>query len=127
MISKNFMFQFVNNYFVLFYISILRPFYHPCQIEMALEDGDGSSGGTYIDSTMCVESDLPELQFQLMIVFTGKSMAQSVAQLLKPMLMKMFKQRIQEVRKRKSFMRCLFMRSTRLLVPSQARNKHKKR
>eukprot|EP01046_Picozoa_sp_COSAG06_P027032 COSAG06_NODE_2362_length_7003_cov_15.069815_10_plen_76_part_00 len=53
----------------------------------------------YIDSTMCVQSDLPELQFQLMIVFTGKSMAQSVVQLLKPMLMKMFKERIQEVRK----------------------------
>jgi hypothetical protein len=31
------------------------------------------------------------------------------------------------VRKRKSFMRCLFMRSTRLLVPSQAPNKHRKR
>ena len=118
-----FLFQFVNNYFVLFYISIIRPFYHSCGKELELPAGNG----TYIDTSMCVQSDLAELQFQLMIVFTGKSMAQSVAQLLKPMLMKMFKQRIQEVRKRKSFMRCLFMRSTRLLVPSQAPNKHRKR
>ena len=36
-ISKNFGFQFVNNYFVLFYICFIRPFYSKCQ--SVLEDG----------------------------------------------------------------------------------------
>ena len=56
-VGKNFLFQFVNNYFVLFYIAYLRevPFAalqpHPC---------DGGN---------C----FPQLQMQLAIVFTGKT------------------------------------------------------
>ena len=34
--------------------------------------------------TVCVQSDLPELQFQLMVVFTGKSFVQSLMEILKP-------------------------------------------
>ena len=99
LVVKNFIFQFVNNYFVrspltapplrnlalsahtanstpsplsrqvLFYIGYMREFKdplsgksHPC------EDGN------------C----LPELQMQLMVVFTGKTMGKQIAYTLKP-------------------------------------------
>lgn len=87
-----FLFQFVNNYFVLFYISIIRPFYHSCEKELELPAGNG----TYIDTSMCVQSDLAELQFQLMVVFTGKSVGQSLAEMLKPKLRLFIKRRLLE-------------------------------
>lgn len=87
-----FLFQFVNNYFVLFYISIIRPFYHSCEKELELPAGNG----TYIDTSMCVQSDLAELQFQLMVVFTGKSLGQSLAEMLKPKLKLFIKRRLLE-------------------------------
>lgn len=91
-ISKVFLFEFVNNYFVLFYISIIRPFYHPCEKEMDLPSGNG----TFIDTSMCVQSDLAEVQFQLMVVFTAKSLGQSLVELLKPKLMVMLKHKLLE-------------------------------
>ena len=87
-----FLFQFVNNYFVLFYISIIRPFYHSCGKELELPAGNG----TYIDTSMCVQSDLAELQFQLMVVFTGKSLGQSLAEMLKPKLRLYIKRSLME-------------------------------
>jgi hypothetical protein len=66
LIIKNFVFQFVNNYFVLFYIAYLR------QIEFM-----GSK-------KECNKSCLGELQLQMMIVFTGKTFGLQVVELLKP-------------------------------------------
>lgn len=69
LVVKNFCFQFVNNYFVLFYISYMRempdPFTqkaHPC------------------DTGSC----LPELQTQMLIVFTAKTIGKQIANFLKP-------------------------------------------
>ena len=66
---KNFCFQFVNNYFVLFYIGYMReipdPFTeeaHPCE----------------------TGSCLPELQTQMIIVFTAKTLGKQIANFLKP-------------------------------------------
>jgi hypothetical protein len=63
LVAKNFMFQFVNNYFVLFYIAFLREVKdpisrkpHPC--------GGGNC--------------LPALQTQLIVVFTGKTLGKQV-------------------------------------------------
>jgi hypothetical protein len=73
LVGKNFVFQFVNNYFVLFYIAFLREVKdpvtrksHPCE------------GGN------C----LPVLQTQLIVVFTGKTLAKQVAFTLKPFIFK---------------------------------------
>eukprot|EP01043_Picozoa_sp_COSAG02_P007311 COSAG02_NODE_217_length_28595_cov_19.642371_13_plen_341_part_00 len=66
LIVKNFLFQFVNNYFVLFYIAYLR------QIEFM-----GSK-------KECDKSCLGELQLQMMIVFTGKTFGLQIVELLKP-------------------------------------------
>ena len=61
LVVKNFLFQFVNNYFVLFYIAFLREVKdpisrkaHPCHLGNCL----------------------PELQTQLVVVFTGKTGAE---------------------------------------------------
>ena len=69
LVVKNFCFQFVNNYFVLFYIGYMReipdPFTseaHPC------------------DTGSC----LPELQTQMFIVFTAKTIGKQIANFLKP-------------------------------------------
>lgn len=69
LVVKNFCFQFVNNYFVLFYIGYMReipdPFTseaHPC------------------DTGSC----LPELQTQMLIVFTAKTIGKQIANFLKP-------------------------------------------
>jgi hypothetical protein len=71
-VIKNFMFQFINNYFVLFYISYLRPFLTNCQ--------DETQGG----GEFCKASDLPELQFQLLIVFTGKTLGWRAGEIITP-------------------------------------------
>eukprot|EP01048_Picozoa_sp_COSAG05_P010916 COSAG05_NODE_992_length_6265_cov_7.908693_1_plen_1089_part_00 len=99
-ISKNFGFQFVNNYFVLFYICFIRPFYSKCEVLMegydpaSSNDGDfivdpertiiQNAAGQWVDSSMCVVSTLPELQFQLVVVFTGKTVAWRVGELAAP-------------------------------------------
>ena len=76
-VGKNFLFQFVNNYFVLFYISYLREIKdpiskaaHPCQFGNCL----------------------PELQVQLIVVFTGKTLGKQFAYTLKPFIYKWKKQ-----------------------------------
>lgn len=71
-VIKNFMFQFINNYFVLFYISYLRPFLTNCR--------DAAQGS----GEFCKASDLPELQFQLIIVFTGKTLGWRAGEIIKP-------------------------------------------
>jgi hypothetical protein len=58
--------------FVLFYIAYIRPFISPCEFENTQADSDGS-GHVFLDYSRCKRSDLAELQFQLIIVFTGKS------------------------------------------------------
>ena len=112
-IRKNFLFQFVNNYFVLFYISVIRPFMSSCQIETVTplvyvpnETGSFSgwphSSGSWVsaedkmvmvsaetlnvDASMCRQSDLSELQFQLFVVFTGKTLGWRMGSILKPKL-----------------------------------------
>ena len=73
LVLKNFLFQFVNNYFSLFYIAFMReipdPFSkkpHPC------------AGG----------SCLAELQIQLIVVFSAKTVGPQIANTLKPFLFK---------------------------------------
>jgi len=67
-IIKNFVFQFFNNYFVLFYIAYLR------QIEFM-----GSK-------KECEKSCLGELQAQMMIVFTAKTFGLQLVELAKPFI-----------------------------------------
>ena len=57
-IAKNFVFQFINNYFVLFYIAYLREVPDPVTNQPHPCDGGNC---------------FPELQMQLAIVFTGKT------------------------------------------------------
>jgi hypothetical protein len=74
-VAKNFLFQFINNYFVLFYIAYMRELVdpitkaaHPC------ENGN------------C----LGELQTQLLVVFTGKTIGKQIAYTLRPFVYKWF-------------------------------------
>ena len=88
-IFKNFLFQFINNYFVLFYIAFIRPFGSACEFEnQRTIDGSGSGSADevykFMDFSRCKKSDLPELQFQLIIVFTGKTLGWRVGELAKP-------------------------------------------
>eukprot|EP01052_Picozoa_sp_SAG31_P044055 SAG31_NODE_7544_length_1659_cov_1.489103_2_plen_414_part_01 len=71
LISKNFLFQFVNNYFILFFIAYLQ------QVEI-----EG------LRSNKCEQSCLPVLQAQMMVVFTGKTFATQIVEIFKPFLMK---------------------------------------
>jgi hypothetical protein len=73
LIIKNFAFQFVNNYFLLFYIAYLR------QIEFA-----GAS-------KLCDKSCLSELQMQMLVVFTGKTFGLQVVELCKPFIVRKLK------------------------------------
>jgi hypothetical protein len=66
-IVKNFLFQFINNYFVLFYIAYIRPFKEPAT-------------RTPFVSTM------EELQMQLLIVFTGKTLIKQSMSMIKPIM-----------------------------------------
>jgi len=70
LIVKNFAFQFINNYFLLFYIAYLR------QIEFA-----GSS-------KQCDKSCLGELQMQMLVVFTGKTFGLQLVELSKPFVVR---------------------------------------
>jgi hypothetical protein len=76
LVAKSFLFQFVNNYFVLFYIAYLR------------EVEDPISG----QSHPCPGGNcLPELQMQLLVVFTTKTMGKQVMFTLKPFVFKWLK------------------------------------
>eukprot|EP01051_Picozoa_sp_SAG22_P009632 SAG22_NODE_815_length_7037_cov_6.192130_5_plen_482_part_00 len=77
LVAKNFAFQFINNYFVLFYIAYLREVEdpisgraHPCE------------GGN------CLRT----LQMQLAVVFTGKTIGKQIAYTLKPFVFKWYNQ-----------------------------------
>jgi hypothetical protein len=76
LILKNFLFQFVNNYFLLFYIAYLR------QIEFE------SLG---IAAKRCDQSCLSELQMQMFVVFSGKTIALQGVELAKPIIQAKFK------------------------------------
>jgi len=73
LVMKNFMFQFFNNYFVLFYIAYFR------------EYADPFSGETH---TCKKGSCMFELQIQLAIVFVGKTFGKQVAYGAKPFVVK---------------------------------------
>lgn len=68
LILKAFGFQFVNNYFTLFYIAFL------IHIEMWAGMKTGCDG----------RSCMAELQFQLLIVFSGKTVVKKIVEMLKP-------------------------------------------
>lgn len=74
LIIKNFLFQFVNNYFVLFYIAYAR------QIDV----GD-------IPGKQCPQSCLPEIQIQMLVVFSAKTFGLQAVELAKPFAMKYIK------------------------------------
>ncbi len=82
LVIKNFVFQFVNNYFMLFYIGFVRDYL----AEAKLDDSVGISFGD--SRAEIAHSTLPELQEQLLIVFTGKTFAKSTAHALKPFFVK---------------------------------------
>ena len=69
LVVKNFCFQFVNNYFVLFYIGYMREIPDPF-----------SSEAHPCDTGSC----LPELQTQMFIVFTAKTLGKQLANFMKP-------------------------------------------
>ena len=72
-VTKNFLFQFINNYFVLFYIAYLREIKDPIT-----EAAHPCAGGN------C----LPELQTQLIVVFTAKTIGKQLAFTAKPFIFK---------------------------------------
>lgn len=72
-VGKNFLFQFVNNYFVLFYIAYLREVKDPI-----------SNAAHPCKNGNC----LPELQIQLIVVFSGKTIGKQLAYTMKPFLFK---------------------------------------
>eukprot|EP01050_Picozoa_sp_SAG11_P022194 SAG11_NODE_4132_length_2047_cov_1.078542_2_plen_333_part_00 len=74
LIVKEFSFAFINNYFVLFYISYVEPYY---QKELMVAEG--------------LKSSLPVLKFQLMIVFTVKTIGKTAVQVLRPRLKRMLR------------------------------------
>eukprot|EP01052_Picozoa_sp_SAG31_P014605 SAG31_NODE_914_length_11058_cov_13.316270_6_plen_726_part_00 len=74
LILKNFLFQFINNYFVLFYIGYLR------QIEI-MGSAQVCSNGS------CLET----LQTQLTVVFTVKTFGLQAVELMKPVIMRYVK------------------------------------
>ena len=83
LVIKNFVFQFVNNYFMLFYIAFIRDYL--AEAKTSADD----LGMTFGDSRAEIaHSTLPELQEQLLIVFTGKTFAKSMAHALKPFFVK---------------------------------------
>ena len=72
--------QFLNNYFLLFYIAFFRE---------GLNSSTADVGAAASTKNQCAGSScLPELQSQLMIVFTGKTVAKQVAHTLKPFVTK---------------------------------------
>jgi len=75
LILKNFGFQFVNNYFVLFYIGYMR------QIDTS------SFGGPPVEVTECRSGTcLGQLQTQIVVVFTTKTMIAQLLEIFKPII-----------------------------------------
>jgi hypothetical protein len=75
LIIKNFGFQFVNNYFILFYIAYMR------QVDTT------ALGGPEVEVTQCAGgSCLGQLQTQLIVVFTTKTAAAQFVEIFKPTL-----------------------------------------
>eukprot|EP01052_Picozoa_sp_SAG31_P033041 SAG31_NODE_3685_length_3989_cov_1.633419_6_plen_192_part_00 len=72
LIVKNFAFQFVNNYFTFFYIAYMKHLEDPI---WGLSDP-------------CEVSCLPSIQFNLLVVFTGKTLGQKLQELAKPFVAK---------------------------------------
>ena len=79
MIIKSFLFQFVNNYCIPFYLVYARPFNSPCGI------GPGRNGQE------CQISVLDDLQFQLLVVFTGKTLQDRLKEWYVPLLKRRLK------------------------------------
>ena len=91
--------QFVNNYFMLFYIAFIRDYLSEASIaatEAAVASGNADELAVdFGDARVEIaHSTLPELQAQLAIVFTGKTLAKSVAHALKPFFVKWSKSAI---------------------------------
>jgi hypothetical protein len=74
LIMKNFLFQFVNNYFVLFYIAYAR--------HIKVGNTPGKS---------CPQSCLEEIQIQMLVVFTAKTFGLQAVELAKPFVQKQIK------------------------------------
>ena len=74
LIIKNFLFQFVNNYFVLFYIAYAR------QLPVGTTPGKE-----------CPSSCLSEIQMQMVVVFSAKTFGMQAVELAKPFIMKKLK------------------------------------
>lgn len=97
LIIKNFAFQFVNNYFLLFYIAYLRQIKwggahcrHVCSCaSLIFHHRDAAGGGK-----QCDKSCLGELQMQMLVVFTGKTFGLQVVELAKPFVQKQAKNTI---------------------------------
>jgi hypothetical protein len=83
LITKNFLFQFVNNYFVLFYIAYLR------QIEFMGQKKE------------CDKSCLGELQMQMAIVFIAKTIGLQLVELVKPFVAQHIEQTFEMKRQKK--------------------------
>ena len=73
LILKNFIFQFVNNYFVLFYIAYMR------QIDLS-----GLPGVPDVDSECKGGSCLSELSIQVGVVFTTKTLIAQIMEIVMP-------------------------------------------
>eukprot|EP01052_Picozoa_sp_SAG31_P034907 SAG31_NODE_4141_length_3539_cov_2.949419_3_plen_240_part_00 len=85
-ILKTFLFEFVNNYFILFYVAFLRSFKDPFyQVDASCEGA----------------SCLPELSFQLGSVFTLKTVIQQTMELLAPVIKKQRAQIVHKLQLRK--------------------------
>jgi hypothetical protein len=80
-VVKNFVFQFLNNYFMLFYIAFLRDWF-------AQKQGI---------QRIVAESTLPELQEQMLIVFTGKTIGKQVGHSAKPFALKWYNKAVSYV------------------------------
>jgi hypothetical protein len=78
LILKNFVFQFVNNYFVLFYIAYMR------QVDLSFIHKDLGE----IDAECKGGSCLPELSVQVGVVFTTKMLIAQILEVVKPWLIK---------------------------------------
>jgi len=94
LVIKNFVFQFVNNYFMLFYIGFVRDYLAEASLDEAAKAAEGGVAaddlGLDFGDTRAeiAHSTLPELQQQLLIVFTGKTFAKSTGHALKPFFVK---------------------------------------
>ena len=77
LVAKQFIFQFFNNYFILFYIAYVQQF--PDPIWQHVQECEFTPGAT---------SCLGDLQFQLMIVFTGKVLGKQISYTAKPFVFK---------------------------------------